>query len=132
MWWGNLVIHQLCDEEIILDISFKEVLRQHKNGWIRLRLPSYRPGFVSHALHLCFYEFLFELCLVENTKNKKETGIGPFKNNNLHIKFTLLGTLALPLFDIWLQFNSHPLVYMLYLLFFFENGAFIFCLNIFR
>ena len=36
--------------------------------WIHLRLPSCHPGFKSQALHLCFYQFIFELCHVEKTK----------------------------------------------------------------
>ena len=48
--------------------------------WIRLRLPSCCPGFKSQACHLCFNQFIFELCHVENTEiNQKEAGIGPFK-----------------------------------------------------
>ena len=47
--------------------------------WIRLRLPSCRPGFESQAHHLHFYQFI-ELCNVEKTKiRQKEAGIGPFK-----------------------------------------------------
>ena len=30
--------------------------------WICLHLPSCRPGFESQAHHLCFYQFIFELC----------------------------------------------------------------------
>ena len=46
--------------------------------WIRLPLPSCRPGFESQAHHLRFHRFI-ELCNVEKTKiNKKEAGIGPF------------------------------------------------------
>ena len=50
--------------------------------WIRLRLPSCRPGFESQAHHLSFYQFIFELYHVEKDENKqKEAGIGPFLNN---------------------------------------------------
>ena len=45
--------------------------------WIRLRLPSYRPGFESQALHQCFTRFIFYLYRVEKTKINKK--IGPFK-----------------------------------------------------
>ena len=46
--------------------------------WIRLPLPSCRPGFESQAHHLRFHRFI-ELCNVEKTKiNKKEAGIGTF------------------------------------------------------
>ena len=42
--------------------------------WIRLLLPSCRPGFESQAHHLNFYK-----CNVVKTKiNEKEAGIGPF------------------------------------------------------
>ena len=48
--------------------------------WIRLRLPSCRPGFESQAHHLSFYQFIFELYHVEKDENKqKEAGIGPLK-----------------------------------------------------
>ena len=54
--------------------------------WIRLRLPSCRPGFESQAHHLRFFQFiLFKLYIchlnwnVKRTKiNKNEAGIGPF------------------------------------------------------
>ena len=47
--------------------------------WIRLRLPSFCPGFESQAHHLCFYQFKFKLCHVEKTKiSRKEAGIANF------------------------------------------------------
>ena len=40
--------------------------------WISLCLPSCGLRFESQAHHLCFYQFIFELCRVEKTKiNKK-------------------------------------------------------------
>ena len=49
--------------------------------WICLRLPSFRPEFESHAHHLHFYQFRFDLYLVEKTKIIwKEAGIGSFYN----------------------------------------------------
>ena len=39
--------------------------------WIRLRLPSYRPGFESQANHLRF--FIYSICAIF------EAGFGPFK-----------------------------------------------------
>ena len=46
--------------------------------WIRLCLPSRRPGFNSQAQDQHFYQFIFELRHVEKTKmNRKEIGIGP-------------------------------------------------------
>ena len=39
--------------------------------WIRLRLPSCRPGFESQSHHLSFYQFIFELCHVEKIKINK-------------------------------------------------------------
>ena len=47
--------------------------------WICLRLPSCCPGFKSQAYHLCFHQFLFELCQEKKTKIKKhkEAGIWP-------------------------------------------------------
>ena len=73
-----------------------------KNGgatiaqWIRLRLPSCRPGFESQAHHLSFYQFIFELYHVEKDENKqKEAGIGPFflkkKKRFLQIFLALIG-----------------------------------------
>ena len=54
--------------------------------WIRLRLPSCRPGFESQAHHLCFFQFiLFKLYIchlnwnVKRTKiNKKRPGLAHF------------------------------------------------------
>ena len=44
--------------------------------WIRLRLPSSRPGFESQAHHLCFFQIIylsFELeC--EKNENKQKRG----------------------------------------------------------
>ena len=37
--------------------------------WIRLSLPSCRPGIESQANHQRFYQFIFELCHVEKTKD---------------------------------------------------------------
>ena len=52
--------------------------------WIRLRIQSCHPGFESQAHHLSFYQFVFELCLVEKTKTKqKEAVIGTFLKNSL-------------------------------------------------
>ena len=49
--------------------------------WIRLRLPSCRPGFESQAHHLRFHEFI-ELCNVGKTKiNKKRPGLAHFLKN---------------------------------------------------
>ena len=47
--------------------------------WIRLRPPSCRPVFESHAHHQCFYQLIFDLCHVEKTKiNKKSPGLAHF------------------------------------------------------
>ena len=52
--------------------------------WIRLRLPSFRPGFKSQAHHLRFFQFIlfkylsFELECEKNENKQKEAGIGPF------------------------------------------------------
>ena len=47
--------------------------------WIRLRLPSCRPGFESQAHHQCFYQYIFVLCHVEKTKvNKMRPGLAHF------------------------------------------------------
>ena len=54
--------------------------------WIRLRLPSCRPGFESQAHHLCFFSIYivqivylsFELECEKNENKRKEAGIGPF------------------------------------------------------
>ena len=47
--------------------------------WIRLRLPSCRPGFESQAHHLCFHQFIKKLCNVEKTKiNKKRPRLAHF------------------------------------------------------
>ena len=48
--------------------------------WIRLRLPSCRPGFESQAHHLCFFNLYlsFELECEKNENKQKEAGIGPF------------------------------------------------------
>ena len=42
--------------------------------WIRLRLPSYRPGFESQALH---------------QNKQKEAGIGPFKKDYTYFRLFL-------------------------------------------
>ena len=49
--------------------------------WIRLRLPSCRPGFESQAHHLCFFNLYlsFELECEKNENKQKEAGIGPLK-----------------------------------------------------
>ena len=39
--------------------------------WIRLLLPSCRPGFESLVHHQSFYQFIFDLCYVEKTKIRK-------------------------------------------------------------
>ena len=40
------------------------------------------PGFESQAHHLCFYQFIFELCHVEKTKiNKKRSGLAHSKKH---------------------------------------------------
>ena len=50
--------------------------------WIHLRLQSWRFGFESQAHHLCFYQIIFELWLVEKTIiNKKRPRLGPFKKH---------------------------------------------------
>ena len=52
-----------------------------RNQWIRLRLPSYRLRFESHAHHRCFYQFIFELCHVgriDENKQKKRMGLPHF------------------------------------------------------
>ena len=48
--------------------------------WIRLHLPSCRPGFESQAHHLCFFNLYlsFELECEKNENKQKEAGIGPF------------------------------------------------------
>ena len=44
--------------------------------WIRLCLPICHPRFESHAHHLCFYQFILNLCHVEKTKVcKKRAGL---------------------------------------------------------
>ena len=66
--------------------------------WIRLRLPSCRPGFESQAHHLCFFQFiLFKLYVchlnwnVKRTKNKqKEAGVGPFFKKHSSAIWSLL------------------------------------------
>ena len=63
--------------------------------WIRLRLPSCRPGFESQAHHLSFYQFIFELYHVEKDENKqKEAGIGPFLKKTVQIFNVTAGTCA--------------------------------------
>ena len=56
--------------------------------WIRLRLPSCRPGFKSQTHHIFFIQFIlfklytyftFELECEKNENKQKEAGIGPFK-----------------------------------------------------
>ena len=48
--------------------------------WIRLSLPSYRPGFEFQAHHLCFHQFIKNLCIVEKTKiNKKRQRLAHLK-----------------------------------------------------
>ena len=42
--------------------------------WIRLRLPSCRPGFKSQAHHLRFFQFKFEIEHVEKTKINRKIG----------------------------------------------------------
>ena len=57
--------------------------------WIRLRLPSCRPGFESQAHHLCFFNLYlsFELECEKNENQQKEAMIGPFlKKNNISVK----------------------------------------------
>ena len=51
--------------------------------WIRLRLPSCRPGFESQARNLRFLFIVFVLYLsCEKNENKqKEAGFGPFKKH---------------------------------------------------
>ena len=50
--------------------------------WIHLRFPSCLSGFESQAHHLCFYQFIFELCHVEKMKiNKKRPGLAHFKKD---------------------------------------------------
>ena len=57
--------------------------------WIRLRLPSWRPGFESQAHHLRFFQFKivqivylsFELEYEKNENKQKEARIGPFFKN---------------------------------------------------
>ena len=46
--------------------------------WIRLRLPSCRPGFESQAYFLSFYKILVESFRKDENK-RKEAGIGPLK-----------------------------------------------------
>ena len=55
--------------------------------WIRLRLPSCRPGFKSQAHHLRFFQFKFEIEHVEKTKiNRKRGRVWPiFKKNCFRI-----------------------------------------------
>ena len=48
--------------------------------WFCLCLPSCGPGFISQALHLCFFQFVLLKLYQENNENKqKEARIGPFK-----------------------------------------------------
>ena len=42
-----------------------------KAQWIRLHLPSYRPGFESQAYHLSFYKFITVSCGKDENKTKK-------------------------------------------------------------
>ena len=42
--------------------------------WIRLCLPSCRPGFESQAYHLSFYKFIVVSCGNDENKRKKRPG----------------------------------------------------------
>ena len=70
--------------------------------WIRLRLPSCRPGFESQAHHLCFFSIYivqilylsFELECETNENKQKEAGLAHLKNIgvrkvNLNVKFLI-------------------------------------------
>ena len=46
--------------------------------WIRLRLPSCRPGFESQAHHLRFYQFILICVMWKNENKQKDARIGPF------------------------------------------------------
>ena len=48
--------------------------------WIRLRLPSCRPGFESQAFHLSFYKFIVVLCGKDENKRKKRPELAHLKN----------------------------------------------------
>ena len=59
--------------------------------WIRLRLPSCRPGFESQACHLRFFIYLCYICHVKRTKiNKKRPGLAHLKNMLVSIQYILL------------------------------------------
>ena len=42
--------------------------------WIRLRLPSCRPGFESQAHHLCFHQFIKKIVYCGKDENKQKRG----------------------------------------------------------
>ena len=65
---------------------FKQDISAAIAQWIRLRLPSCRPGYESQAHHLRFFSIYivqivnlsFELECEKNENKQKEAGIGPF------------------------------------------------------
>ena len=59
-------------------VTYRSVWDAAKAQWIHLHLPPCRPGLESQEHHLCFYQFMFELCHVEKTKIKRGRDLPTF------------------------------------------------------
>ena len=53
--------------------------------WIRLRIPSCRPGFESQAYHLSFYSFIIVSCRKDENKQKRP-GLAHLKKTNKKLR----------------------------------------------
>ena len=73
------------------------------------------PGFESQAHHLCFLQFILELCHVEKTKiNKEEDRINPFKKQNIFDLSDLVLSLSLSLsLSLTLSLSHYLSIYLL-------------------
>ena len=84
---------------------------------ICLRIPTCCPGFESQAHHLCFLQFILELCHVEKTKiNKEEDRINPFKKQNIFDLSDIFLSLSLSLaHSLSLSLSEHLLAFITFL-----------------